>query len=265
MLKSLTLGFVASAALVGCATAPLEDGQVIADPYEGFNRTMFGFNNGFDQYLLGPAASVYETVTPRLFREGVGNALSNLGEPVSFANNVLQGKPGPAIDTGFRFLINSTIGIGGIFDVASEVGLDEKDEDFGQTLAVWGADSGPYLVLPFFGPSTPRDLLGSGIDRGFDPLNHLRWQADYLGNDEDFDTTFRISTTVLGLLNARVAFGPALEQINSQPEPYVALRRAYVSQREAAIRDGQVERDPFADLPDFDEFEDFDEDVDATQ
>lgn len=257
MKNSVLVGVFAGLALTACATAPVEEGQLVADPYEGFNRSMFAFNREADRYVIGPAATAYKTVTPGFFREGVGNFGSNLGEPVNFVNNVLQGDGGDAIDNFYRFAINSTIGVLGVFDVASAFGLEEQKEDFGQTLAVWGAESGPYLVLPILGPTTPRDLFGTGIDRGFDPLNHVRWQADYLGNDEDFDTAFRVTTAVLGALNARVSLEEQFEQLFSQPEPYIALRRAYIGQRNAAIRDGAPEEDPYADLPDFDDFEDF--------
>ena len=243
--------------VAACASTPKEPGDLVADPFENLNRQVFAFNTGADRYVIGPAAGVYETATPRLFRAGVGNFLGNLGEPVTFANTVLQAKPLAALDTALRFTINSTVGIGGIFDVADEFGVEKRREDFGQTLAVWGVDSGPYLVLPLLGPSTVRDTFGGVVDRGFDPLNQMRWQADYLGNDEDFDSAFRGTTTVLGILNARVAFGEQLETLQSQPEPYVALRRAYIGQREAAIRDGRQQpgTDPYADLPDFDAYE----------
>ncbi len=257
MKKNTFAAFGLSLMAAACASTPKSDGALVADPFEGVNRQVFAFNSGADRYVIGPAAGVYETATPRLFRVGVGNFLGNLGEPVTFANTLLQAKPLAALDTALRFTINSTVGIGGIFDVANEFGVEKRREDFGQTLAVWGVDSGPYLVLPLLGPSTVRDTFGGVVDRGFDPLNQLRWQADYLGNDEDFDSAFRIGTTVLGILNARVAFSEQIEALNSQPEPYIALRRAYMGQRNAAIRDGlqQADADPYADLPDFDTFD----------
>jgi phospholipid-binding lipoprotein MlaA len=238
--------------LSACATADLPEGQLIADPFEETNRAIFAFNAGVDRTVISPVASVYETITPRFFRTGVSNFLGNLDEPVNFANAVLQGKPSRAAGTFGRFAVNSTLGIGGLFDPATGFGLEENEEDFGQTLAVWGVDSGPFLVLPLLGPTSARDFLGGGVDRAFDPLTHVRWQADYLGNDEDFDTAFRISTGVLGVLNTRVALDAQLEALNGQPEPYVALRRAWAGARAAAIRDGEAARDAFEDLPDYD-------------
>lgn len=256
MFRQVSATLVAGVVLASCAgSQPGNDVDLISDPFEDFNRAMYVFNDRLDVYVIGPAATAYEVATPRLFREGVGNFSGNLGEPVTFANQILQGKPGPALDTFFRFGINSTIGILGIFDVASEMGLKGQDEDFGQTLAVWGVDSGPYIVLPLLGPTTPRDFVGFGIDRAFDPHNHLNWQADYLNNDEDFDRAFRISVGVLSGLTARVNIDDQIETLRSQPEPYIALRRAYISGRNAAIRDGQGTDDPYSDLPDYDSFD----------
>lgn len=233
-----------------CASAPRDDGQLVSDPFEGFNRRMFAFNEGADRYVIGPAAQAYKTVTPSLFREGFGNFSANLGEPVVFLNDVLQGKPARAGTSAGRFLINSTIGIVGVFDVASEFGLKRHSEDFGQTLAVWGVDSGPYLVLPLLGPSTVRDL-GASVDRFADPLTWVSLQADYLANSQDFDTAFRATYASVGTLNARVKLDGALRAVREQPSPYVAMRRAYMGAREAAIRDGAPPEDPYAELPEF--------------
>lgn len=256
MLSSLTFTPVLLAALVtlsACTTADLPEGQLIADPFEDTNRAIFAFNAGVDRAVIGPVASVYETITPRFFRTGVSNFLGNLDEPVNFANAVLQGKPGRAAGTVGRFAVNTTLGIGGLFDPATGFGLEENEEDFGQTLAVWGVPSGPFIVLPLLGPSSARDFLGGGVDRAFDPLTHVAWQADYLGNDEDFDTAFRVGTGVLGVLNTRVALDRQLRALNEQPEPYIALRRAWAGARATAIRDGEAAPSNFQDLPDFDE------------
>ncbi|NVK73406.1 ABC transporter [Marinomonas sp. CT5] len=141
-----------------CAQVPVE---TKGDPWEGFNRSMFAFNDAVDGAILKPVAKGYKAVTPTPVQKGVSNFFSNLGEIGNIANNLLQGKWDGTASSTFRFLINSTAGWFGIFDVASELGLKEYDEDFGQTLGYWGVSSGPYLVLPFFGPSTVRD--GSGL------------------------------------------------------------------------------------------------------
>jgi phospholipid-binding lipoprotein MlaA len=237
--------------LGGCATAPPAEPGMVADPYEGFNRQMFAFNNGVDHYALGPAASVYETVTPEFARDRVGDFLGNLKSPVIFVNDVLQAEPSRASDTFLRFTINTTVGIVGLWDAAQYFGIDRHSEDFGQTLAVWGFGSGPYLVMPLLGPTNPRDLLGTGVDVAFDPLT---W-TEFAGQP-DLDDQIAMGRGILGGLNARVALDDQIKALNEQPEPYVALRRIYSSQRQAAIRNGQpaVDAEAFDDLPDFDEF-----------
>ena len=127
------------------------------DPLEGFNRAMYTFNDRLDKYALKPLAKGYRAITPTGVRKSVSNFFSNLHEPMVMLNNLLQGKPGQATSDLIRFVVNSTVGIVGLFDVSSKVGLPKHDEDFGQTLAVWGVGDGPYLVLPFFGPSNLRD------------------------------------------------------------------------------------------------------------
>ncbi|MCA8901503.1 MAG: VacJ family lipoprotein [Hyphomonas sp.] len=248
--------YTACAAVLGlaaCATTPPPtDPGAVPDPYEGFNRQMFAFNNGVDKYALGPAASAYETVTPEFARDRVGDFLRNLRAPVIFVNDVLQAEPSRAADTFTRFTINTTIGLAGLWDAADHFGVEHHGEDFGQTLAVWGIDSGPYLVLPFIGPTTPRDALGMGVDRALDPLTWTEFDGD-----PDLDDKIMVGRAVLGGLNARVALDEQIEQLNAQPEPYVALRRIYSSQRQAEIRNGKPldEAELYEDLPDFDEFD----------
>lgn len=146
----------------------------IHDPLARFNRSMYHFNAWLDEYLLLPIVNVYKTVLPQFMRQGVANFLSNIGEITTFINTVLQLEPKDASVTLLRFLINSTIGLGGLLDPATALGLEQRHEDFGQTLAVYGVAPGPYLVLPFFGPSTLRDSLGLAVDRfAFYTLNPL--------------------------------------------------------------------------------------------
>lgn len=252
-MKSFASAAFASLALAACATAPAASPAPgdIADPYEGFNRRMFAFNNGVDKYALGPAADVYKTVTPAFARDRVGDFLSNLNGPVILANDILQAEPSRAGNTFARFGINSTVGLLGLWDAAEHFGIDGHSEDFGQTLGVWGVDSGPYLVLPLLGPSTPRDVLGLGVDRALDPLTWVE-----IDNDDDTDLAVRAGLGIVGGLNARVRLDEQIETLNSQPEPYIALRRIYSSQRQAAIANGKVDdATAYDDLPDFDEFE----------
>ena len=239
--------------LGACATTPQNsaDPGAVADPYEGFNRQMFAFNNDVDKYALGPAANAYKTVTPEFARDRIGDFLRNLKAPVVFVNDVLQAEPSRAADTFYRFTINTTVGLAGLWDAADHFGIEHHSEDFGQTLAVWGVDSGPYLVLPFLGPTTPRDMFGMGVDRAIDPLTWTEFDGD-----PDLDDKIMVGRIVLGGLNARVALDEQIEQLNAQPEPYIALRRIYSSQRQAEIRNGrtQDESELYEDLPDFDEF-----------
>ena len=243
------LGAALTLGLGACASTPPPEPGMIADPYEGFNRQMFAFNNGVDRYALAPAANVYETVTPSFARDRVGDFLANLKSPVIFVNDVLQAQPGRASDTFFRFTLNTTIGLVGLWDAAHYFGLEGHTEDFGQTLAVWGVDSGPYLVMPILGPTNPRDLLGSGVDVAFDPLNWTEFEGQ-----PDLDDQIAMGRRVLGALNARVEFDDQIKTLNEQPEPYIALRRIYSSQRQADIRNGEPvdDADAYEDLPDFD-------------
>ncbi len=229
--------------VASCASAP----DTVYDPLEGFNRQMFAFNEAADKAVLGPVARGYEAVLPGPVRGGIGNVLSNLNSPVVFINDVLQGEPARASDTGVRFVVNSTIGVLGVWDAAAHFGIEGHSEDFGQTLAVWGVGEGPFLVLPLMGPSNFRDLVGRGVDTVFDPLNWTEFEGD-----DDLDDTIQITRTVLTVLQGRVAIDAQLEQLRQQPEPYIALRRAYTSQREAEIRNGREEQNPYKDLPDFD-------------
>lgn len=255
MKTALSGAALLAVALSACASTPAVGPSEIADPYEGFNRKMFAFNNGLDKYALAPAATAYKTVTPEFARDRVGDFLSNLRGPVIFANDVLQGEPQRAGTTFARFGINTTIGLLGLLDPATKMGLKRHREDFGQTLAVWGVESGPYLVLPVLGPSTPRDLVGFGVDRAIDPLTWVQ-----LDNDNDTDLAIRAGLGVVGALNTRVRLEDQINTLNAQPEPYIALRRIYSSSRQAEILNGRVDDEAsYDDLPDFDEFYDYED------
>lgn len=233
--------------ITACSTTGQDaTSAAVYDPFEDFNRGVYAFNDAADKAVLEPAANGYRAITNPPIRAGVSNFLTNLNQPVVFANTLLQGKPTAAVDTAARFIVNSTVGLGGIFDAASQFDVPQHNEDFGQTLGVWGVDNGPYLVLPFMGGSNLRDAVGLGVDIAFDPLNYSQFEGD---------TAFRVTTGVVGAVAVRERLSGAIEILREQPEPYVALRRNYTQQRAAAIRDGREQEDPFQDLPEFDAYD----------
>ena len=205
---------VAALSLSGCLTA----GPDPQDPYEDFNRQMFAFNEGLDQAVIEPIARGYEAVTNEPVREGVGNFTSNLNEPLTFVNHVLQGQLPDAGATLGRFVINTTVGVAGIFDPASSMGMQRTKEDFGQTLGTWGVDSGPFLVLPVIGPTNPRDLTGMGADIALNPLNYPEFESD----DE-----IRLGIAAVGGINARAGAIEAIDELRNQVDPYTTVRRLY--------------------------------------
>ena len=159
-------------ALPACTTTHVGENRLAErDPLEGLNRGVWAFNRGADKVVVKPVTTVYRAVIPRPGRDGVRNFFSNVGEPFSFINNILQGKFDRAVRNLGRFLVNTTAGVGGLFDVASRAKIKPAPEDFGQTLAAWGANGGPYLMLPLLGPSTLRDGIGTGVAQFADPYN----------------------------------------------------------------------------------------------
>lgn len=216
------------------------DEFVIKDPFEGFNRKMYAFNSVIDKYVIAPAAIAYARATPRRFRRGVSNALDNISTPVTFGNDVLQFKFKRAGVTLGRVILNSTIGIGGFFDVAAKIGLEKHQEDFGQTLATYGAPSGPYLFLPFFGPTSVRDAAAQPANIAMDPLTWTQFAGF---------RALRWSRVGLGALDARAeALRPLAEIRNTSPDPYVTIRTLYALSRRSAINDGEENHE---DLPEF--------------
>lgn len=219
LLSALILG--------GCATVP-QDQVVAEDPWQGYNRAVFKFNSGLDKAVLKPAAKGYRWVMPGFAEKGVSNFFSNLGDVPNLVNNLLQGKIKDAGSDTLRFLMNSTYGVGGLFDVASGVGLIKHEEDFGQTLAVWGVPSGPYMVLPMLGPSTLRDSTASLID-----------QALYLPNYHH-DDEVRWGLQGLRLINARSAVITLEERTGiGIYDDYVQMREIYLQRRKHLISDGR--------------------------
>ena len=156
--------------MVGCASIPAGVPPSPDDPWEPFNRSVFEFNEGLDKYVLKPVVSGYRFVLPEFIREGIYNFFSNYNDIYTALNNLLQGKPDYAFNDLMRVVVNTTIGLGGLIDLATPGGLEKHKEDFGQTFGVWGIPSGPYVVLPFFGPSSVRDTFGTVTDLETDYL-----------------------------------------------------------------------------------------------
>lgn len=222
------------ALLQGCAAGPNANPE---DPLEPFNRTVYDFNDGLDRAVLKPVATVYRDATPQVVRTGVTNFFSNLGDVVSLVNNALQGKPVEATDTLFRLATNTIFGVGGLFDVATDLGIEKHKEDFGQTLGVWGVGSGPFVMLPLFGPSTVRDTAGMAVDS----------QADLVS--QAHNVPVRNSATVLRVVNLRanlLAAGDLLEQ--SALDKYSFTRDVYLQRRRAQIG-GKEQKEERYDLP----------------
>ena len=167
--------FLMAISLSACASLCMaqDPGSNPADPWESFNRKIFSFNEGLDQAVVRPVAVTYKTYTPELIQTGVSNFFGNLRDLWSAVNSALQAKPGDALENTGRFLINTTVGIYGVFDVATHLGLQRHTEDLGQTLGRWGVGTGPYLVLPFFGPSNVRDGLGLTVDSQASLINQV--------------------------------------------------------------------------------------------
>jgi phospholipid-binding lipoprotein MlaA len=199
-----------------------EDNQI--DPYEPFNRSVYEFNRGLDTFVFRPLAELYRGGVPSPARDSIHNAMSNLGSPLTFVNDVLQLEGDRALDTFARFLINSTLGIAGLFDVATEMGIEQHQQDFGQTLASAGIESGPYFMLPILGPSNPRDLLGRIADVFIDPFNIIMYR-----NDLDSVTYIRTGTDLLDHRERSIEF---TDRIDKSLDPYAQYRSLYIQNRE---------------------------------
>ena len=241
---------LALGALAGCAGNPPTAPDT--DPWEGMNRSIYGFNDTVDRYTLKPIAKGYRFIMPGFARTGVTNFSRNLATPSSSLNNLLQGKPGRAFSDLGRFLMNSTIGIAGFIDVASASGLERYDEDFGQTLAVWGVPDGPFIVIPFLGPSTVRDGLAFPVGVYTDVL-------PYIDN-----TSLRDKIWALRLIDLRYRVLNAERFLADSKDPYVTIREAFLQNRRFEIYDGNPpENDDF--YEDFEDFDDFDDEETAAE
>jgi phospholipid-binding lipoprotein MlaA len=216
-LRRLMLACIAFA-IAGCASGPRSDPR---DPWEPLNRKVWSFNEAVDDAVFKPVASAYKEVVPTLVRKGVNNFFANLGDAWSFVNNVLQLKPLGAVESLTRFNVNTILGVGGLFDIASEMNIDRHKEDFGQTLGRWGVRSGPYLVLPLLGPSTLRDTAAFTLNSVGDPVASFS------------NVPVRNSAYVLRIVDTRARFlgassvleGAALDRYSFTRDVFLQLRR----------------------------------------
>lgn len=233
--------------------------QQTNDPLEPMNRAIFDFNDGFYTYVLDPLSDGYRFITPRPIRHMFRNFLRNLSSPIRLINNLLQGDLDQAQITVARFMTNTTVGFGGLFDPATDWGMPLRDEDFGQTLAVWGANEGAYIVLPFFGPSSVRDSVGFLGDILMDPVTWI-----LKGENKSYLNWARTGADALaGYKGQRDDMISVQEQ---SIDDYAAVRSLIRQRRQYEITNGESGpevdegKDPFADeFGDFDDFPDFDE------
>ena len=213
--------------LGGCASSrPAAYTVPPSDPLEGLNRAMFKFNEVFDKGLLRPVAKGYDFITPNPLQKGISNFFKNLHSPISILNNLLQGKFYGAFTETSRLVINSTLGLGGIFDPATDGGIEKRQEGFGQTMAVWGIKPGPYLVVPFIGPSSFRDGPGLIADYYTDPLS-------YYDNSSVRDKLY-----ILNIISLRTSLLSIDDELYGAADPYVFMRNSWAQNRNFKIFDG---------------------------
>ncbi|MBT4219982.1 MAG: VacJ family lipoprotein [Rhodospirillaceae bacterium] len=232
----------ADLAWVNVQLAAVSD-EELNDPLEPVNRAIFNFNEVFQDVLLRPASKAYEAALPNKVRSAVGNSLDNMNTPVVLVNDLLQGSVDRAVETIARFMINSVAGIGGMADVASDLGIEAHDEDFGQTLGKWGVGEGLYLVLPVFGPSNPRDAVGQFfVDGHFDAVGN--WASN---TDND---AFLWTRKGLGALDTYSGVMDELEQVKkTSVDYYAAIRSMYRQKRMSEINNGStIDLPPIPDL-----------------
>lgn len=229
--------FILLASLITTGCASISGPSDPRDPLEGYNRAAYAFNDGFDEYLLKPVAKGYDTITPDPVIKGVNNFFSNLDDVIVIFNDLLQLKPLQfASDTG-RFIINSTLGLAGLIDWASDLNMPKHQEDFGQTLGYWGVPQGPYLVIPFWGPSTIRDGTGLLVDSAqFDPV----WQEVENGFPmEHRERNLSWGLTVVKAVDTRASLLKAENILNEAAlDRYTFIREAFLQRRQNLVYDG---------------------------
>ena len=209
--------------LAGCASQPVTMTDPERDPWEAYNRKIHSFNMGFDKAIFRPVAKGYDAIMPEAPKRGVRNFFKNLSYPVTFVNLILQGKFQDSLTATGRFLMNSTVGVLGVVDVASKVDIPDYDEDFGQTLAVWGWKDSRYLVMPVFGPYTARDFIGRSFYGYFHPISYaVREYNNYI-------------PLVVDLISLRAELLPFQAELDAANDPYVLVRDVYLQNREYKI------------------------------
>ena len=220
--------------MVGCASIPAGVQPSPNDPWEPFNRSVFEFNEGLDSYVLKPVVKAYRFILPEFVRDGIYNFFSNYSDIYTALQNLLQGKPDLAFSDLMRVVVNTTFGLGGLIDMATPGGLPKHKEDWGQTFGVWGIPSGPYVVLPFFGPSSVRDTFGTAADL----------ESDYLFRLLP-DVALRNSLTGLRVVNARNTYYEAGDLLDGAAlDKYSFVRDAYIQRREYQINEGREDEEP---------------------
>lgn len=212
--------------LSGCASQPVTLTDPERDPWEAYNRQIHSFNMAVDEAVAQPVARGYDAIMPDAPQRGVRNFFRNLSYPVTFLNLILQGKFEDSLTATGRFLMNSTVGVLGFFDVATKVDIPRYNEDFGQTLAVWGWKDSRYLVMPLFGPYTARDFLGRSFYGYFHPISYVaREYNNYI-------------PLVVDLITLRAELLPFQAELDAANDPYVLVRDVYLQRREYDIYDG---------------------------
>lgn len=212
--------------LGGCASQQVTLTDPERDPWEAYNRKIHSFNMGLDRVILRPVAKGYDIIMPDAPQRGVRNFFKNLAYPVTFINLILQGKFEDSLTATGRFLMNSSVGVLGFFDVATKVDIPKFDEDFGQTLAVWGWKDSRYLVMPLFGPYTARDFIGRGFYGYFHPVSYaVREYNNYI-------------PLVVDLITLRAELLPFQAELDAASDPYVLVRDVWLQNREFKIYDG---------------------------
>ena len=226
---------VLTLATSGCATTGPADSR---DPFEGFNRGVYSFNEAVDTVVIDPLTGIYRLITPDFVDKGITNFFSNLGEISVIANDLLQFKLGQAVEDSARFVVNSTMGLLGFFDVASKMNLPKNKEDFGQTLATWGMGPGPYLVVPLFGPTTLRDATRFPVD------GLLLNPVTYLESD-----SLRGGLFGLNFIDIKSDLLTSTDLVDEAAiDEYEFVKNAYFQQREVLIRDGETDVEEFPDF-----------------
>ncbi|MFT8451866.1 MAG: VacJ family lipoprotein, partial [Zymomonas mobilis] len=233
LLRPALVSFSALALLGGCTITPGTDTLAQTDPLEKFNRKVWNINSKADKLVMQPVAKYYNKKVPEPVRKAIIRIFANLEEPFNAINNLLQGKPYLAGKNIARLAINTTVGIGGIRDTATKIGVVSTVEDFGQTMARWGMNGGPYFVLPFMGPTTMRDAVGTGIAQWADPFSYCVRECHFVPNA----ATYAIAVVSVVKMRAQMAESGADSFLESSLDPYAAARSAFLQHRRAQIMD----------------------------